>query len=152
MPKIEFDVKLEARAGSSVPILTLPVKESAKFETRGRIPVAGTINGFPFRSSIFPTGSGTHYMAVNREMREGAGVKGGDRAHVLMETDTAPRTIDVPPELKKALSKSRTARARFDKLAYSHRKEYVKWIEAAKRPETRERRIEQVMAKLTMEK
>jgi hypothetical protein len=144
---IEFDARLEAIEGSSVPHLTLPKKESARFGKRGRIPVTGTINGFAFRSSIFPTGRGTHYMAVNQKMREGAGVKAGDRVHITMEEDTAPRTIEVPPDLQKALSK--TARARFDQLSYSQRKEYVQWIASAKRPETRARRIEQVLAKLT---
>ena len=151
MAKVEFSIKLEAVENSEVvPRFTLPKKESAKFGTRSRVAVAGTINGFPFRSSIFPTGTGTqHYMVVNREMREGAGVKIGDRVKITLETDTAPRTVEVPADLKKALSKSKSARARFDQLAYSHRKEYVQWIEAAKRPETRSRRIEQVLARLT---
>jgi uncharacterized protein YdeI (YjbR/CyaY-like superfamily) len=54
--------------------------------------------------------------------------------------------------LKKALAKSKTAKTRFDKLSYTHRKEHVQWIESAKRPETRARRIEQVLARLTTEK
>ena len=150
MAKVEFSIKLEAvESNKVVPRFTLPKKESAKFGTRARVPVRGTINGFPFRSSIFPTGTGTHYMVVNREMREGARVKVGDRVKITLETDTAPRTVEVPADLKKALSKSKSARTRFDELAYSHRKEYVQWIEAAKRPETRSRRIERVLAYLS---
>lgn len=150
MPKIQFKVKLEAVEQGGV-FFTLPKRESAKFGVRGRVPVTGTINGAPFRSSIFPTGDGTHYMAVNREVRERAGVAAGDRVEVLMETDTAPRTVAIPPDLKKELSKSVAARVRFDKLSYTHRKEYVQWIEAAKRAETRTRRIKQVLDKLTTE-
>jgi len=150
MPKIEFSVKLEAVKQGGV-FFTLPRQKSAKFGVRGRVPVTGTINGFPFRSSIFPTGDGAHYMGVNRQVREGAGVSAGDRVKVTMELDTAPRTIDIPPDLNKELSKSLTARVRFDKLSYTYRKEYVQWIEAAKRPETRARRLKQVLAKLTAE-
>jgi hypothetical protein len=148
MPKIQFNVKLEAVEQGGV-FFTLPRKESAKFGVRGRVPVTGTINGAPFRSSIFPTGDGAHYMAVNREVREAAGVAAGDRVKVSMEIDNAPRTVAVPPDLNLELSKSIAARVRFDKLSYTHRKEYVQWIEAAKRPETRTRRLKQVLDKLT---
>lgn len=148
MPKIQFNVKLEAGGKGGV-FFTLPLRESTKFGVRGRLAVVGSINGHPFRSSIFPIGDGTHYMAVNRGVREGAKVAAGDNVKVLMQEDRAPRTIELPPDLDKALSKS--ARTNFDKLSYTHRKEYVQWVEAAKRPETRTRRIEQVLARLTTE-
>ena len=146
MPKIQFTAKLEPVGGGA--IFTLPFKESAKFDTRGIVPVVGTLNGYPFRSSIFPTGDGTHYMAVNKQVREGAGIKVGDRVKVSLERDTAPRTVAVPPDFDRALAKSKTVKARFDKLSYTHRKEYVQWIEGAKRPETRARRIEQAISRL----
>lgn len=149
MAKVEFKVKLEGVKGMSALLITLPRKESAKFGVRGRVPVTGTINGYAFRSSIFPTGDGTHYMAVNRAMREGANLKAGERVQVILETDTAPRTVEVPSDLKKALSKSKAARERFDKLSYTHRKEYALWVAEAKRPETRERRVSEVIKRLT---
>ena len=151
MPKIQFNVKLEAVEGSSAAFFVLPKKESAKFGVRGRVPVTGTINGYAFRSSIFPVGDGTHYMALNKAVREGAGVTAGDRVKIVMETDTAPRTVTLPADLKRALSKSKAARTHFDKLSYTHRKEYAQWIAAAKRPETRARRLGQVLARLTAE-
>ena len=150
MTKVQFTVKLEA-VESGGTYFTLPRRESVKFGVRGRVPVTGTINGYPFRSSIFPVGDGGHYMAVNRSVREGAGVAAGDRVKVMMETDTAPRTVAVPADLARAMSKSKTAKARFDKLSYTHRKEYVQWIESAKRSETRARRIAAVCARLTAE-
>ncbi|HEY0405681.1 MAG TPA: YdeI/OmpD-associated family protein [Pyrinomonadaceae bacterium] len=148
MSKIQFSVKLEA-VGQGGVFFTLPVKESAKFGVRGRVPVTGTINGAPFRSSIFPTGDGGHYMGVNREVREAAKAEAGDKVRVVMELDTAPRTVAIPADLNLELSKSIAARVRFDKLSYTHRKEYVQWIEAAKRPETRARRLKQTIEKLT---
>ena len=145
MPKIQFNVKLEATEQGGV-FYRLPLKESAKFGVRGRVPVVGSINGYVFRSSIFPMGDGTHFMAVNKSVRDGAGVAVGESVKVVMQEDTAPRTVTLPPDLDKALSK--TARANFDKLSYTHRKEYAQWVEAAKRPETRTRRIERVLARL----
>ncbi|HYO90538.1 MAG TPA: YdeI/OmpD-associated family protein [Pyrinomonadaceae bacterium] len=150
MPKIQFDVTLESGGRGGV-YFTLPLKESAKFGVRGRLPVTGTINGYAFRSSIFPIGDGTHYMAVNKAVREGAKVAAGDRVKIVMEADDAPRLVSVPPDLDKALAKSKAARTRFDKLSYTHRKEYAQWIESAKRPDTRARRIEVVLARLRAE-
>src|ERR1043165_9781299 len=151
MPKIQFTVRLESVGRGGV-FFTLPRKESVKFGVRGRVPVTGTLNGYAFRSSIFPTGYGAHYMAVNRWVREGAGVEVGDRVRVIMEVDTQPRTVTVPADLDKALSKSKTVRAQFDKLSYTHRKEYVQWIEAAKRAETRACRISEVIARIKAER
>ena len=147
MPKIQFTVKLEAVGRGGV-FFTLPRKESVKFGVRGRVPVTGSLNGYGFRSSIFPTGDGAHFMAVNREVRTGAGVAVGDRVKVVMEVDTKPRTVELAPDIDRALSKSKSVRARFDKLSYTHRKEYVQWIESAKRTETRACRIAEVVARL----
>jgi hypothetical protein len=150
MPKIQFKVKLEAVERGGV-FFTLPRRESAKFGVRGYLPVTGTINGYSFRSSIFPTGDGAHYMGVNKEVRAGAGIAAGDRVQVMMEEDTAPRTVAVPADLNAALASSASARVLFDKLSYTHRKEYVRWIESARRPETRARRIEQLLKRLQPE-
>lgn len=150
MNKIQFKAKLEAVEQGGV-FFTLPRKESAKFGVRGRVPVVGTLNGHPFRSSIFPTGDGTHFMGVNRQVREGAGVGVGERVEIVMEVDEAPRTVVVPEDLNKELSKSVALRVRFDKLSYTHRKEYAQWLESAKRPETRVRRLKQILAKLAAE-
>ncbi len=151
MPKVQFNARLEAGWQAGV-FFKLPPKESAKFGVRGRVAVTGSINGYPFRSSIFPVGDGTHYMTVNRSVREGAGVAVGDRVKVYMQEDTAPRTVELPPDLDKALSKSKSAGTNFDKLSYTHRKEYAQWVESAKRTETRSRRIEQLLARLSDEK
>jgi hypothetical protein len=138
MSKIKFTVKLESADGGGL-FFTLPRKESESFGVRGRVPVVGTLNGHAFRSSIFPIGDGTHYMAVNKSLRESAGVGAGDRVQVVMEVDRAPRTVTLPPDFDKALAKSGTARTRFDKLSYTHQKEIVRSLEEAKRAETRAR-------------
>jgi hypothetical protein len=141
---VQFKVKLERYKDTQVLHVYLPFDVYETFGTRSRVAVKGTINGFPFRSSIFPmgpTGGGKFYMVVNREMREGAKVKGGDVAEFVMEKDDEPRSIVTPPDLVKALRNSRTAQSAWDKLSYTHRKEYIGAIEEAKKPETRARRI-----------
>ena len=147
--KKSFRVKLEACTGSQAARFDVPFDAEKVFGTRARVPVRGTVNGFPFRSSIFPTGQGTHYMVVNRETREGAKVKAGDTVSFVMERDEEPRVITPPPELARALSANKTAKAAWDKLSYTRRKEYARAVEEARRPETRARRVEKAVAELS---
>jgi hypothetical protein len=138
---VRFKVKLEQYQDTQVLRVYLPFDVFEVFGTRSRLAVKGEIKGFPFRSSIFPMGGGKFYMVVNREMREGAKVKAGETIEFVMEKDDEPRAIVTPPDLLKALSARKSAKAAWDKLSYSHRKEYINAIEEAKKPETRARRI-----------
>jgi uncharacterized protein YdeI (YjbR/CyaY-like superfamily) len=81
-------------------------------------------------------------MMVNRAMQQGADAAAGDVVRVMLEPDAEPRTVNVPADLARAFTRATAARANFDALSYSHRKAYVEWIEEAKRPGTRQRRIE----------
>src|ERR1051325_756310 len=125
MARKAFKTELLAEGGAAGILIPFSVEKA--FGSKARVPVRGTINGFPFRSSVFPMGGG-HYMAVNRAMREGAGAKGGDTVSLVMEVDTEPRVVNVPPDFKKALAKNKDVKAAFDKLSYTHRKKFVKWI------------------------
>src|ERR1700693_675641 len=100
--KLRFNVKIEGREAGVVASITPPVDVPEVFGTRARVPVRGTINGFPFRSSLMPMG-GCHGMAVNKTMRDGAKVGAGDAVDVVMERDEAERVVAVPPLLKKEL-------------------------------------------------
>jgi hypothetical protein len=154
MAKVQFTATLESTAPRwpGGVMITLPEAASKKLGTRARVNVAGTINGYPFRNSMFPTGAGTHYLVINKQIREAIGVGAGDRVKMVLEVDTEPRTVAVPPDLRKAFSKSKSAKAAFDKLSPSHQREYIEHIEEAKRPETRARRIEQTLARLSESK
>ncbi|MGZ4819438.1 MAG: YdeI/OmpD-associated family protein [Terriglobales bacterium] len=85
---------------------------------------------------------------MNRFMRAGGKCGVGDTVAVTMEPDTAPRTIEAPPELKKALKANKAAQASWDRYSYTHRKEFAQWITEAKKPETRARRLEKSIAML----
>jgi Bacteriocin-protection, YdeI or OmpD-Associated/Domain of unknown function (DUF1905) len=146
MAKKAFKTELLAE-GWATGIL-IPFSVEKVFGSKARVPVRGTINGFAFRSSVFPMGGGNHYMAVNRATREGAGAKGGDTVSVVMEVDTEPRVVTASADLKKALGRDKEAKAAFDKLSYTHKKEFVQWIEGAKKEETRARRIEKTLTML----
>lgn len=144
MKKLKFTTKLVGQPGSSVAALNAPFDVKEVFGTIARVPVRGTINGFPFRSSLMPMG-GCHYMAVNRTMREGAGCAAGDTVSVVMERDTAPRVVDVPDVLKKALAKNKTAQASWKKYSFSNQKEMALAISGAKQEQTRARRLVRIL-------
>ena len=149
-PRRSFKAVLFTDPESRNPNVTgieIPFEVEQVFGTRGRVPVQGTINGFAFRSSLAPYG-GKHYMAVNRQMREGARAEAGDTVRVTLEKDEAVREVAVPADLQKALAREPAARAAWAKLSYTHRKEWVQEIEGAKRPETRERRLAKALAAL----
>jgi len=144
-----FRVLLEKAEESEATGICIPFNVEKVFGTRARVPVRGMINGFPYRSSIAPMGGGKHFMPVNKAMREGARVKGGETISVLMERDDEPRVITPPKDFAHALRANKEAQAFWKTLSYTHQKEHVRALEEAKKPETRARRIEKAIEMLS---
>lgn len=107
-----------------------------------------TLNGYTYRTTVAVVG-GAFMLPVSAEIRQAAGVKGGDTVDAVLELDTEPRTIEVPGDLSAAFAMHPGAREKFDALSFSVRKEFVRQVESAKAVETRERRITGIVAKLT---
>jgi hypothetical protein len=149
--KRSFEAVLEADAGSRTPNATgllIPFRVEEAFGTRGLVPVRGTINGFPFRSSLAPMGGGKHYLGVNRETREAARARAGDTVRIVLERDGEVREVTVPADLQRALKRDKAAADAWKVLSYTNRKEWAREIEGAKRPETRERRLQKALLAL----
>jgi hypothetical protein len=142
--ELRFKAKIEGKEAGVVAAITPPVDVPEFFGTRARVPVRGTINGFPFRSSLMPCGD-RRMMPVNKALCQGAGVTPGDTVEVVMERDEEESTVEAPPALKKALAKNKAAKANWEKLAFTHKKEMAVSIEGAKQETTRERRLAKVM-------
>ncbi len=143
-----FRALIERKEGGEVCAINIPFDVEQTFGARGRVPVRGTLNGAPFRSSLFRMGGDCHFMVVNRQMRESAGVSGGETVPVTMERDAEPRVITPPADFARALKGNKDARTTWDKLSYTHQREHVEHIEDAKKPDTRRRRIEKSIALL----
>jgi hypothetical protein len=112
-----------------------------------RFPVVATVNGYTWRTTVARM-RGEFLVGLSRAVREEAGVEAGDTVEVSLELDTAPREVAVPQALVDALAADSEARAAFERLAYTHRKEYARWIDEAKREETRERRVAKALEML----
>ena len=114
---------------------------------KGRIPVTATFDGVPYRGSIVRM-RGVAVLGVQKAIMAEAGVSVGDSLAVVVRNDEAPRQVEVPKDLAEALARNDAARAAFDGLSFSHRREYVEAINEAKRPETRARRVERTIQAL----
>lgn len=146
--------KFKARINSQGPggawsSLQIPFDVEKVWKTRARLSVKGTMNGFAFQTSIFPSGRGTHHMMVNKQMQVGSGAAPGDTVSIVLEPDLSRRRPAAPADLRRALSESPAALANFKSLAPSHVRAYVDWIASAKKPETRARRVSLAVEKLT---
>jgi hypothetical protein len=124
----------------------VPFDGKAEFG-EARAPVAGTVNGAPFRGRLMVYGGKT-WLGFRKEIRAEAGIEDGQDVEVVLERDDAPREVEVPPALAAALESDPDARAIYDKLSFAHRKEYARWIAEAKREETRERRMAKALEML----
>ena len=146
MGTLTFTAELRARGPAAAVVLddeqVAAVGEGAK-----RFPVVATVNGYTWRTSVARMG-GEFLVGLNREVRAGAGVQAGDEVQVVLELDTQPREVEVPEALATALAADPAARAAYDKLAFTHRKEFARWVAEAKRDETRARRVAQALEML----
>lgn len=121
-------------------LIELPFDVRAEYG-QARPPVCGTVNGYPFRTTVAVYG-GRSYIGFRKEIRDGAGIAPGDSVEIVLERDEAPREVAVPDDLAAALGTEPVLREAFDRMSFTHRREYVEAIEEAKRPETRARRIQ----------
>jgi len=141
-----FTAELQPRGNACAVVLTdeqvALVGEGAK-----RFPVVATVNGHSWRTSVARMG-GESLLGLSRAIRTAAAAEAGDEVEVILELDTAPREVDVPPVLAAALADDPVAKSAFDGLAFTHRKEFARWIDEAKREETRRRRVTQTLQML----
>jgi hypothetical protein len=143
---LRFTAELVPRGPAAAVVLddqqVAAVGEGAK-----RFPVLARVNGYAWRTSVARM-RGEYVLGLSRAVRDAAGAQAGDEVDVELELDSAPREVDVPEPLAAALAEEPAARAAFDALAYTHRKEYARWVQQAKHEDTRARRVAQTIEKL----
>ena len=103
--------------------------------------VKAMIEGVEYRGTLVRMGTECHLLLILKSIREQVGKTFGDEIKVTVEADTEERVITVPAELKRAFKSEKEAKAVFEKLSYTHQKEYVTWISEAKKDQTRQNRV-----------
>jgi hypothetical protein len=140
---MRFKTQLQPRGPAAAVVLddeqVAVIGEGAK-----RFPVVATVNGYQWRTSVARMG-GEFLVGLSKEVRHGAGVEAGPEVEVTLELDVAPREVEVPEALAAALATDPEAAVAFDQMAYTHRKEYARWVVEAKKEETRQRRVVQAL-------
>jgi uncharacterized protein YdeI (YjbR/CyaY-like superfamily) len=154
MKSRSFKATLE-RSGDGLnwTIIRVPVDVQKVWGKRGQLRVKGEINGFAFRTSLFPTGSGSHILMVNKKMQAGAKTRTGLTATFRIEPDTEERIVTMPAELTAELREDKDLAAYYKSLNYSTQRDIALWISQAKQTATRTRRAAQLAERLyqTME-
>jgi Bacteriocin-protection, YdeI or OmpD-Associated/Domain of unknown function (DUF1905) len=146
MGELTFTTTLRAR-GPAAAIVLDDEQVAAIGEGARRFAVAATVNGHTWRTTVTRMG-GEFLLGLSREVRRAAGAEAGDEVEAHVALDTATREVEVPAALAGALAADDAARAAFEGLAYSHRKEHARWVAEAKRDDTRERRVAKVLETL----
>jgi hypothetical protein len=127
-------------AGGGGAFVEVPFDVEKEFGSK-RPKVKALIEGVQYRGTLMRMGSEHHILGILKEIREKVGKTFGDEVRVTIEPDIEPRVIEIPNDLMKELKKDKEVKAVFDKLSYTHQKEYVRWVEEAKKEETRQNRI-----------
>lgn len=127
-------------AGGGGAFVEVPFDVEEKLGSK-RPKIRAMIEGVPYRGLLVRMGGPSHMLIILKGIREQIGKTFGDEVTITVEPDTEPRLIEIPKDLMKELKKDKEAKAFFDKLSYTHQKEYVRWVEEAKKEETRQNRI-----------
>ena len=145
--KIEFSGKIIAE-GSGGAYIEFPFVTKEVFGTTSRVPILAYFDGEPYRGSMVRMGTECHILIVLKSIREKIGKTYGDTVSVTLYLDEEPRVVEIPEDLQEALNQKPEALEKFLKLSYSHQMEHLKWIQEAKKEETRLRRIEKLISTL----
>jgi len=134
-------------AGGGGAFVEVPFDVEAAFGSK-KPKVKAMIEGILYRGILTRMGGEHHILIILKNIREQIGKTFGDEIKIIVEEDTEPRVLEIPKDLLKELKKDKDAKAFFDKLAYTHQKEYVTWINEAKRDETRQARVAKTIGML----
>lgn len=134
--------------GGGGTLIPVPSDVAAKLGLKGMPKIQAVIAGRPYRGSLMPMGDGTYCLGILKSIQEAAGVGFGDSVEVLLELDTAPRTVEPPADLARAMAGDKKMAANWENLSFTNKKEMARSLEEAKKSETRERRLTAAIAKL----
>ena len=143
---LRFEAPIESARGGGA-YVRIPFDVEAVFGKK-RVPVRATIDGEPYRGSLVRMGGPDHVLGVLKEIRERIGKQPGDVVEVTLVEEVGPRTVEVPADLQAAFDSAPQAAAFFATLSFSHQREWVRWIDEAKREETRQDRVARTVALL----
>jgi len=146
MKKYSFTATIEPGPGGGA-FVSFPYDVGKEFGAKGRVPVQASIDNIPYTGSLMHCGGPHHMLGILKSIREQLGKNIGDQVSVEIQKDEAVRTVEIPADFDALLKKEKLLPV-FEKLSYTHRREYVRWIMEAKKAETRAARLTKSIAML----
>ncbi|MBI5541268.1 MAG: DUF1905 domain-containing protein [Bacteroidia bacterium] len=128
--------------------IEFPYDTEKEFGKKGQVKVKAWFDGFLYRGSLVKMGHHCHLIGLNKEVRKAINKNPGDIINVVIEEDKDKRTVDIPNDLILLLKEFPLAEEKFNKMSYSHKKEWVMWLNDAKKEETRLKRLQKIIDKL----
>src|SRR3989304_6986840 len=147
MPQKHTFTATTQNAGGGASFVEVPFDVEAAFGAK-KPRVKAMIEGILYRGILTRMGGEHHILIILKNIREQIGKTFGDEIKIIVEEDTEPRVLEIPKDLLKELKKDKDAKAFVDKLAYTHQKEYVTWINEAKGDEGRQGRVAKTIGML----
>jgi bifunctional DNA-binding transcriptional regulator/antitoxin component of YhaV-PrlF toxin-antitoxin module len=138
--RFEFDTVIKKHDTLNAGFIEFPYDVKKEFG-KGRVKVKAMIDGFGYHGSLVKMGGDCHWLGINQEVRKNIGKNPGDKVHVIIEEETEERVVEVPDDMMNLLKKEPDLLAYFNKLSFTHKKEYMRWITEAKKAETRNSRL-----------
>ena len=149
MSKFKFNAEIKgSEKWPGAGYVDIPNHIIEAFGNKGRIPIMSTIDGVAYQGSLVKMGMPCHMLLILKGIREQIGKTHGEMVSIEIEEDKSIRKVTVSKELKALFKKEKEAQDFFKKLSYTNQKEYVLWIESAKREETKQRRLSKTIKML----
>ena len=143
---IRFEAEVQTTSGST--ILRLPDDASAKLPSRGQVAVKGALNGHAFQAVLEPDGRRGHWLKLDKKLRQALAVSEGDTVALEVEPTKDWPEPDIPEDFETALAETPDISGLWKGITPMARWEWVRWINATKNLQTRERRVEVGISKL----
>lgn len=151
--RITFTATIIQVEGMNAAYVEFPFNVEELFGTRGQVKIKALFDmQVEYRGSLVNMGRNCHTLGLTQEIRNKLGKTFGDLVEVELERDLEVREVIIPEEVQALLNENPEEKAYFEKLSYTHRKEYINWITSAKKEETRAKRLVSFIEKLQQKK
>lgn len=148
MKTYHFKALIKKHPGIDGAYIEFPYDVETEFGSKGQVKVVATFDGVAYRGSLVKMGGNCHWIGITQAIRKQTGRNPGDTINVTITKDDAVRTVEIPADFETLLQEDAEILAFFNKLSYSHQREYVNWINDAKKEETRLRRMTKAIGML----
>ncbi|MCU7614445.1 YdeI/OmpD-associated family protein [Chryseobacterium sp. GMJ5] len=139
--EIHFKAIIKQSGTMNAAFVEFPFSVKELFGKKGQVKIKALFDdSIEYRGSLAKMKSECHILGLTQEIRKKLGKTFGDEVSVSLLEDKEERTVEISDDILTVFKENKIAKEIFDKMSYTHRKEYIRWIEEAKKPETRENR------------